>query len=168
MERHNKENATQKLKGKAETQGALKNNHRFSAAAHISLCKEVLLHFPFDKPQGQKAAAWQRIKEGFYVSEPIARAMKVSQSPIYQHFKDLLAAFVKEEYELLRQSGSAEEWDELQQLLTDIFENKTGMLFLFLHLCSFSSLVGVEMETELINSAVKKKKAEEEAGLQIC
>ncbi len=52
--------------------------------------------------------------------------MKVSVGTIQQHMKQLLEAFKHEESESIRRSGCEEEYDELEQLLTDIVERKDG------------------------------------------
>lgn len=110
-----------------------KRYYKFSAKAKIALCLEVLNYFPYDKPMGAVTKAWEDVTNAFRAAEPRARQMNVSKKSVKKQMDVMLKAFEIKDYESLRVSGVEEEYDELQQLLTDIYEQKNGFKYSYIY-----------------------------------
>ena len=90
----------------------------FNPNHDIHLLKEVMQHAPFAAPHGKTREAWEEVANSL---TPLL-ARKINHAAVKQQFDHLVKTFHNEEMESLRASGTEEEYDERERLLTDIVD----------------------------------------------
>ena len=84
---------------------------------------EVENIFPYGAPHKREEAAWYEVSRNFYQTlEPNRLSNKPNKDTIKRRVNDLLAKWRKEELESLRKSGTDEDYEEKEQILTDLTE----------------------------------------------
>ena len=101
-----------------------KEQFRFSAKDDIALLKEVISLFPYGEPHGMMGKAWETIYANF--KKHCHQVGKKTEAPTSAGLKrrigELLKQWSKEEVHSLRKSGTDEDFEEKEMLLTDLTE----------------------------------------------
>ncbi|GMF51004.1 unnamed protein product [Phytophthora fragariaefolia] len=93
----------------------------FLPSSDVLLLKEALKHTPWAAEHGDTQAAWYRVAIGLRGALPMCTA---DGKACRRRFSTLLDAFRREELQSLRASGTAEDYEEREQLLTGIISLK--------------------------------------------
>ncbi|GMF12415.1 unnamed protein product [Phytophthora lilii] len=89
---------------------------RFLPSSDIMLLKEPLKHRPWAASHGETQAAWTSVATGLKAALISCTA---DGKACRRRFNALLEVFRRNELDSLRASGSAEDYEEREQLLTD-------------------------------------------------
>ncbi|KAJ3236314.1 hypothetical protein HDU81_010903 [Chytriomyces hyalinus] len=93
----------------------------FSAGMDIDLLKEVVNEEPFAASHGAVTGAWVTVASNLNTVWDLDQATAGVTGPMCQkRFKVLMDVFRKEELDALKASGTAEEYGQREQLLTDL------------------------------------------------
>ncbi|KAI9993384.1 hypothetical protein PInf_015465 [Phytophthora infestans] len=93
-----------------------KKAFRFVPSSDIMLLKETLKHRPWAASHGETLAAWSSVATGLKAALTSCIA---DGKACRRRFNTLLEVFRRDELESLRASGSAKDYEEREQLLTD-------------------------------------------------
>ncbi|EEY57461.1 uncharacterized protein PITG_00010 [Phytophthora infestans T30-4] len=99
-----------------------KKAFRFLPSSDVILLKEVIKHTPWAAGHGKTEAAWGKVASGIKAALPLCTA---DGKACRRRFYTLMEVFKREELESLRASGTTEDYEEREQLLTDCFELQT-------------------------------------------
>ncbi|KAF4039907.1 hypothetical protein GN244_ATG07853 [Phytophthora infestans] len=100
-----------------------KKAFRFLPSSDVILLKEVIKHTPWAAGHGKTEAAWGKVASGIKAALPLCTA---DGKACRRRFYTLMEVFKREELESLRASGTTEDYEEREQLLTDCFELTEG------------------------------------------
>ena len=92
-----------------------KKQFRFRACHNVSLLKSVHARDPFHAAKGEVMLRWKEVSNDLHVD-----GIEVNDRRCQQHFRLLLDKFKREDNAELYKSGSAEDYDEMKRLLTEI------------------------------------------------
>ena len=92
-----------------------KKQFRFRACHNVSLLKSVHARDPFHAAKGEVMLRWKEVSNDLHVD-----GIEVDDRRCQQHFRLLLDKFKREDNAELYKSGSAEDYDEMKRLLTEI------------------------------------------------
>ncbi|KAJ3028475.1 UNVERIFIED_CONTAM: hypothetical protein HDU68_001622 [Siphonaria sp. JEL0065] len=106
----------------APTTDKRKQAYRFNAATDIALLKEIEHIQPYDAPHGQKAERWVEVSSRFNQACDFGGNKTATPKNCQNRFEELIKRFKQDEMDSLRASGTEEEFNEREQLLTDIIE----------------------------------------------
>ncbi|KAF4040641.1 hypothetical protein GN244_ATG07152 [Phytophthora infestans] len=93
-----------------------KKAFRFVPSSDIMLLKETLKHRPWAASHGETLSAWSSVATGLKAALTSCTA---DGKACRRRFNTLLEVFRRDVLESLRASGSAEDYEEREQLLTD-------------------------------------------------
>ena len=93
--------------------------HKFRATQDIALLQQVLADRPFLAPHGQQDDAWQAVATNL---RDAAEGFKATGRAMRDRYNHLVRIFQSDNRESLRRSGSAEEYEIRDQLLTEAIE----------------------------------------------
>jgi hypothetical protein len=120
------------LEAEIEEQGARrsprkhgrKEQFRFSAKDDIALLKETISLFPHGEPHGLMGKAWETICVNFkrHCHQVGKKAEAPTSAGLKRRIGELLKQWAKEEIQSLRKSGTDEDFEEKEMLLTDLSE----------------------------------------------
>ncbi|KAJ1562580.1 hypothetical protein HK096_007531 [Nowakowskiella sp. JEL0078] len=96
-----------------------KKAYRFNIAADIALLKEIANIQPFFAAHGQTLKAWTSVAVNLCSSLNL-EAETITTVNARARFESIYTTFKKDEMESLRASGTEEEFNEREQLMTDI------------------------------------------------
>ncbi|KAI9988793.1 hypothetical protein PInf_022377 [Phytophthora infestans] len=101
-----------------------KKAFRFLPSSDVILLKEVIKHTPWAAGHGKTEAAWDKVASGMKAALPLCSA---DGKACRRRFYTLMEVFKREELESLRASGTTEDYEEREQLLTDFRCAMQGM-----------------------------------------
>ncbi|ETN14304.1 hypothetical protein PPTG_07932 [Phytophthora nicotianae INRA-310] len=102
--------------GATDTQSKRKKAFRFVPSSDILLLKEAVKHRPWAAGHGETQVSWSSVAIGLKTALPSCTA---DGKACRRRFNALLDVFRRDELESLRASGTAEDFEEREQLLTD-------------------------------------------------
>ncbi|KAF4031844.1 hypothetical protein GN244_ATG16361 [Phytophthora infestans] len=100
-----------------------KKAFRFLPSSDVILLKEVIKHTPWAAGHGKTEASWGKVASGIKAALPLCTA---DGKACRRRFYTLIKIYKREELESLRASGTTEDYEEREQLLTDCFALTEG------------------------------------------
>eukprot|EP00644_Phytophthora_capsici_P007430 jgi/Phyca11/112118/e_gw1.21.540.1 len=101
---------------RSDAQSKRKKAFRFVPSSDILLLKEAVKHRPWAAGHGEAQVSWSSVAIGLKTTLPSCTG---DGKACRRRFNALLDVFRRDELESLRASGSAEDFEEREQLLTD-------------------------------------------------